>query len=221
MAPLRALLEDPAVPKVGQNAKYDLLVLRRAGITLSGLVSDTMVASYVLDPGRRSHGLDLLALEFLDHTMTSYQDLCGKGKAEVPFDVVPIACARDYSCEDADVTWQLEQRFRPQLEVQQIFDLYRDIEIPLIDNLTTGTGGVPINEDQIKALDTVLENLELIGSPALKAAIAAERTALDKPLEDFVGMSILQASTELLGAPSYLLFMPNVTRIDEEGQAAD
>ncbi len=132
MAPLRALLEDPAVPKVGQNAKYDLLVLRRAGLTLSGLVSDAMVASYVLDPGRRSHGLDLLALEFLDHTMTSYEDLCGKGKAEVPFDIVPIACARDYSCEDADVTWQLEQRFRPQLEAQQIYELYRDVEIPLI-----------------------------------------------------------------------------------------
>jgi len=132
MASLRALLEDPAVPKVGQNAKYDLLVLRRVGITLSGLVSDTMVASYVLDPGRRSHGLDLLALEFLDHTMTSYQDLCGKGKAEVPFDIVPIACARDYSCEEADVTWQLEQRFRPQLEVQQVYELYRDVEIPLI-----------------------------------------------------------------------------------------
>ena len=65
MAPLRALLEDPAVPKVAQNAKYDLLVLRRAGVTLRGLVSDTMLASYVLDPGRRSHGLDLLALEFL------------------------------------------------------------------------------------------------------------------------------------------------------------
>jgi DNA polymerase-1 len=132
MAPLRALLEDPAVQKVAQNAKYDLLVLRRVGLTLSGLVSDTMLASYVLDPGRRSHGLDLLALEFLDHTMTSYEDLCGKGKAELPFDVVPIACARDYSCEDVDVTWQLEQRFRPQLEVQQVYDLYRHVEIPLI-----------------------------------------------------------------------------------------
>jgi DNA polymerase I len=135
MAPLRALLEDPGVPKVAQNAKYDLLVMRRAGLTLSGLVSDTMLASYVLDPGRRSHGLDLLALEFLDHTMTSYEDLCGKGKAELPYDVVPIACARDYSCEDADVTWQLEQRFRPQLEVQQIYQLYRDVEIPLVQVL--------------------------------------------------------------------------------------
>jgi len=132
MAPLRALLEDPAVPKVAQNAKYDLLVLRRAGVTLSGLVSDTMLASYVLDPGRRSHGLDLLALEFLDHTMTSYEDLCGKGKQGLPYDVVPIGCARDYSCEDADVTWQLEQRFRPQLEAQQIYELYRDIEVPLV-----------------------------------------------------------------------------------------
>jgi DNA polymerase-1 len=132
MAPLRALLEDDTVPKVAQNAKYDLLVLRRAGITLRGLVSDTMLASYVLDPGRRSHGLDLLALEFLGHRMTSYDELCGKGKQQLPYDVVPINCARDYSCEDADVTWQLEQRFRPQLEAQQIHELYRDVEIPLV-----------------------------------------------------------------------------------------
>jgi DNA polymerase-1 len=132
MAPLRALLEDPGVPKVAQNAKYDMLVLRRAGITLRGLVSDTMVASYVLDPGRRSHGLDLLALEFLDHTMTSYDDLCGKGRQQLPYDMVPVDCARDYSCEDADVTWQLEQRFRPQLEAQQIHKLYSTVEIPLI-----------------------------------------------------------------------------------------
>jgi DNA polymerase-1 len=132
MVPLRALLEDPDVPKVAQNAKYDLLVLRRAGVTLSGLVSDTMLASYVLDPGRRSHGLDLLALEFLDHTMTTYEDLCGKGKQELPYDVVPISCARDYSCEDVDVTWQLEQRFRPQLEAQQLYELYRDVEVPLV-----------------------------------------------------------------------------------------
>ncbi|NUS34150.1 MAG: DNA polymerase I [Gemmatimonadaceae bacterium] len=132
MAPLRAVLEDPAVPKVAQDAKFDLLVLRRAGIALGGLVSDTMVASYVLDPGRRSHGLELLALEFLDHTLTSYEDLCGKGKQALGFDVVPVSCARDYAGEAVDVTWQLEQRFRPQLEAQQIYELYRDVEIPLI-----------------------------------------------------------------------------------------
>jgi DNA polymerase-1 len=112
-----------------------MLVLRRAGITLGGLVSDTMLASYVLDPGRRSHGLDLLALEFLDHTMTSYLDLCGKGKQALPYDVVPVACGRDYACETADVTWQLEQLFRPQLEAQQIYELYRDVEVPLVSVL--------------------------------------------------------------------------------------
>jgi DNA polymerase-1 len=132
MAPLRALLENPVIPKVAQNAKHHILLLRRVGIALRGLVSDTMLASYVLDPGRRSHELDLLALEFLDHTMTSYENLCGKGKQQLPYDVVPIDCARDYSCEIADVTWQLEQQFRPQLEAQQTHELYRDIEIPLV-----------------------------------------------------------------------------------------
>jgi DNA polymerase-1 len=153
MAPLRALLEDPSVPKVAQNAKYDLLVLRRAGIAVGGLVSDTMLASYVLDPGRRSHGLDLLALEFLDHQMTTYEALCGKGKTELPFDVVPIACARDYSCEDADVTWQLEQRFRPQLEAQQIYDLYRDVEVPLVGVLADlEWAGIEINRPWFASL---------------------------------------------------------------------
>jgi DNA polymerase-1 len=153
MAPLRALLEDPSVPKVAQNAKYDLLVLRRAGITVGGLVSDTMLASYVLDPGRRSHGLDLLALEFLDHQMTTYEALCGKGKAELPYDVVPIPCARDYSCEDADVTWQLEQRFRPQLEAQQIYDLYRNVEVPLVGVLADMEwAGIEINRPWFASL---------------------------------------------------------------------
>ena len=132
MAPLRALLEDATVPKVAQNAKYDQLALRRAGIELRGLEFDTMLASYVLDPGRRTHGLDLLALEFLGHKMTSFEELCGKGKDMVPYDEVPIECARDYSCEDADMTWRLREVFAPQLETLQLLPLLREIEVPLI-----------------------------------------------------------------------------------------
>ncbi len=132
MEPLRALLEDPDIPKIAQNAKHHILVLRRTDLVLGGLVSDTMLASYVLDPGRRSHELDLLALEFIDHSMTSQDDLCGKGKQQIAFDVVPVECARDFSCEIADVTWQLEQQFRPQLMAQQTYELFRDIEIPLV-----------------------------------------------------------------------------------------
>ncbi len=135
MAPLKALLEDPTVRKTAQNAKYDTLALRVAGVNLRGLDFDTMIASYVLDPGRRSHGIDLLALEFLDHKMTSLEELCGKGKDMIPFDQVPIECARDYSCEDADTTWRLREKFEPQLETLQLSRLFREIEMPLVDVL--------------------------------------------------------------------------------------
>jgi len=135
MAPLRALLEDPTVPKAAQNAKFDMLVLRGANVDLRGLDFDTMIASYVLDPGRRSHGLDLLALEFLGHKMTSFEDLCGRGKDAIPYDQVPVECARDYSCEDVDVTLQLREKFEPQLEALHLLPLFRDVEMPLVDVL--------------------------------------------------------------------------------------
>ena len=135
MKPLRDLLEDPAVKKAAQNAKYDLLVLRRHGVNLRGLDFDTMLASYVLDPGRRSHGLDVLALEFLDHTMISYADLCGKGRSAIPFDECPIDAAKDYSCEDADMTLQIRSIFEPQLETGQLQSLLENVEIPLVNVL--------------------------------------------------------------------------------------
>jgi len=135
LRPLRELLEDPSVRKVAQNAKYDLLVLRRAGVTLRGLDFDTMLASYVLDPGRRSHGLDMLAVEFLERGTTSYEELCGRGRDAITFDLVGIDAARDYSCEDADVTLQLRQVFEPQLEAMGLTALLRDMEVPLIDVL--------------------------------------------------------------------------------------
>jgi DNA polymerase-1 len=135
MRPLRELLEDPGVPKTLQNAKYDILTFRRAGITLRGLEFDTMLASYVLDPGRRSHGLDLLALELLDHRMISYEDLTGKGKGQLTFDVVPVEAATAYAAEDADMTLRLRGVLEPQLEGQGLTPLFRDIEVPLVDVL--------------------------------------------------------------------------------------
>ena len=135
MKPLVELLEDATVMKTAQNAKFDLLVLRAAGVTLRGLDFDTMIASYVLDPGRRSHGLDLLALEFLNHKMSSFEDLCGKGKDAIPYDQVPIECARDFACEDADMTWRLRELFEPQLETLQLTRLFHDVEIPLVEVL--------------------------------------------------------------------------------------
>lgn len=158
MTPLRALLEDASVMKSAQNAKFDLLALRKAGVNLRGLEFDTMLASYVLDPGRRSHRLDVLALEFLQHTMTSYEDLCGKGKDALRFDECPVEAARDYSCEDADVTLRLRGVFEPQLEKFALKDLLRDVEMPLVNVLAEMEWtGVAIDDDWFKSLKVRFE----------------------------------------------------------------
>ncbi len=132
LASLREILEDPAIAKIAQNGKYDLLVLEREGIHLTPLTFDTMIASYVLDPGRRSHGLDTLALEFLGHRMITYEEVCGRGKNAIGFDQVPIERATSYSCEDVDVTGRLATIFEEQLRQLQLMDLFRKIEIPLV-----------------------------------------------------------------------------------------
>ncbi len=158
LAPLKALLEDRSVKKTAQNAKNATLVLRVAGIDVQGLEFDTMVASYVLDPGRRSHELDLLALEFLDHKLTSFEELCGKGKTLIPFDQVPIDCARDYSCEDADVTWQLRERFEPQLDGLELARLFHDVEMPLVQVLAEMEWtGITIDVDWFASLKVRFE----------------------------------------------------------------
>ncbi|HEV2147781.1 MAG TPA: DNA polymerase I [Longimicrobiaceae bacterium] len=135
LAPLVEVLESAASEKVGQNLKYDLLVLRRAGVELAGVGFDTMVASYLLDPGRREHGLDSLALQYLDHRTVTYDEVAGKGKAQVPFAWVPLERARDYAVEDADVTLRLAELFAPELEKLHLDDLFRRIEMPLVEVL--------------------------------------------------------------------------------------
>ncbi len=155
MAPLRALLADATVQKIAQNAKYDLLVLRYAGVPLAGLVADTMLVSYILDPGRRSHGLDQLAFEHLGYTMTSYEQLCGKGRSQLPFDVVPVTAARDYSCEDVDITWRLMDLLAPRLADSAMQALFDEIEMPLVDVLADMEWeGVAIDLDWFASLKT-------------------------------------------------------------------
>jgi DNA polymerase-1 len=158
MASLRTLLEDPSVKKTAQNAKHERLTLRVAGVTLRGLDFDTMVASYVLDPGRRSHDLDVLALEFLGRQVTSVEALRGKGKDAIPFDQVPVEAARDFSCEAADVTWQLRERFAPQLDALQLARLFEDIEMPLVDVLAeVEWNGITINVPHFATLKARFE----------------------------------------------------------------
>jgi DNA polymerase-1 len=132
LAPLRALLADPGVPKAGHNIKFDWLILRRAGAPLAGVTYDSMLASFVLDPGRRSHALDELARERLGIEMQTYSGLVGKGRAERPFAEVPLADAARYCCADSETVLQLETAFRPELEDHRLLPLLDTIEIPLV-----------------------------------------------------------------------------------------
>jgi DNA polymerase-1 len=132
MEPLRALLTDAAVAKTGHNIKYDLLVLRREGIELAGVDFDTMLASYLLDPGRRSHALDAIAIEFLQRSMTSYDEVAGKGKQQIPFDRVTVQAATQYSAADADISITLRRLLEPRLAETNAAALLRDVELPLL-----------------------------------------------------------------------------------------
>lgn len=162
MAPLRALLEDPAVKKTAHNVKYDLLVFRRAGITLRGVEFDSMLASYVLDPSRRSHAIDALAVEFLGVAMTGYDELCGKGKQQMPYDEVPIVAARDYSCADSDIALRLRELFVPRLAEHDAEALLRDVELPLVDVLAEMEWtGITIDVPWFRSLKTRFEAARL------------------------------------------------------------
>ena len=135
MAPLYAMLADPAVPKVGHNIKYCWQVLRRSGVELAGVAYDTMLESFILDPGRRSHALDNLCLEHLGRTMKTYQEVVGRGKAEIPFGEVAVSMAADYCGADSATVLALHEHFIPAIREMQMEHLLRDVEMPLVEVL--------------------------------------------------------------------------------------
>ena len=172
---LRPVLEDPAIEKVGQNLKYDTIVLRGAGVTLSGMAFDTMVASYLLDAGQRSHNLDDLAKRYLGSGKTSISTLIGSGKSQRRMDEVPIALVAPYACDDALLVWQLRPLLARRLEQEGLKPLFTDLEIPLIEVLVElEYNGIRVDCDRLeqlsqrfsKQLDALeLEIYDLAGHP--------------------------------------------------------
>ncbi len=131
-APLVELLTDSGVPKAGHNIKYDWQVLRRAGVELAGVAYDSMLASFVVDPGRRSHGIDNLSLDLLGRPMQSYSDVAGKGKAEIPFAEVPVQAAANYCGADSATVLALREVLQPTLAAAELEPLVEEIELPLV-----------------------------------------------------------------------------------------
>jgi len=132
---LAVFLEDPKKQKTGHNIKYDALVLRNEGIMLKGIAFDSMVASYLLNPSRRQHGLDSLSLEYLQHQTIPITSLIGKGKNQISFADVPVKDAKDYACEDADISLRLRSEMVPKLGLLKLQSLLDEIEVPLISVL--------------------------------------------------------------------------------------
>jgi len=128
---LKPILEDAARPKLGQNAKYDMNVLSAHGITLRGLVHDTLLESYVLASTQR-HDMDTLARRHLGYETVRYEDIAGKGAKQIPFAQVDIDTATRYAAEDADITLRLHHALWPKLEAEpSLRRVYETIEIPL------------------------------------------------------------------------------------------
>ncbi len=133
---LRGVLEDAALPKSGQNVKYDLHVLWRHGVPVRGVAFDTMVADWCVDPGGRTHNIDEMALRRLGLRKIPTTELIGKGKSQITMAEVPVEDVAHYACEDADVALRLEHQIAPELVARGLDGLFRDVEVPLIPVLT-------------------------------------------------------------------------------------
>ena len=162
LARLKPLLESDAVLKVGQNIKYDLNILTRAGEVAGGLaigpVDDTMVMSFDLDAGRSEegmtgHGMDELAQRHLGHRTLTFKDICGSGKKAIPFGEVPLDRATRYAAEDADVTWRLHALLKPRLAEEAATRIYERVDRPLIPVVAAmERAGIKVDRERLAGL---------------------------------------------------------------------
>lgn len=135
LAALQPILEDARIAKVGQNAKYDMVVLRGAGVRMRNVTFDTMVADYLLAPGERSHGINDLAKRYLNHEMIKIQELIGTGRKQKRMDQVPVPLVTQYAGEDALVPLQLAEILDRRLSEEGFEDLFYTLEMPLVEVL--------------------------------------------------------------------------------------
>jgi DNA polymerase-1 len=205
LAAIRPLLASPRHLKIGQNLKFDILVLARAGVEVHGPLYDTMLASYLANPAAKSHGMDSLAAELLDYRTISYSEVAGSGKKQVGFEEVDVERATVYAGEDADITLRLYEKLRPMVAEQQQEKLFNEVEMPLLEVLVDmEQAGIRIDPDFLGSLSAEMEKKlavleqqihELaggafnIGSPKQLGEVLFERLGLPKGKKTKTGWS--------------------------------
>ena len=154
---LKPLLEDASVKIIGQNIKFDFIVLFKYGIRISSM-EDTMLMSYILDAGKNRHNMDTLSEIHLNHKTISYKDLVGSGKKEINFSEVDIEKAKDYAAEDADITFRLYKKFLKSLKEEKMTNIYEAFEKPMIEILANmEIEGIKIDNKFLKVLSSKFE----------------------------------------------------------------
>jgi DNA polymerase-1 len=229
---LKPFLENEKYGKVGQNLKYDISVLQEMGIRVRGIAADTMVADYVLDPESR-HNLQTLAATHLGYTVTTYEEVCGKGKDQISFDQVPIETATRYSAEDALIALRLWRVLRPKLEAEGLMKIFTDVDLPLVDILSRmEEQGVCIDVDYLKKVSAEFQR-ELTGieekvatftkgpvnlnSPKQLAVLLFEELKLPTQSKTKTGYStdakVLESLAELHEVPRLLLEYREISKL--------
>jgi DNA polymerase-1 len=156
-ATLGPLFADQRIRKIGHNLKYDMIVMRNAGMDVTGPLFDTMVAAFVTDPARLSYGLDRLVQDYLGHEMIPITDLIGKGRDQLRIDQVPLEHVAEYAAEDADYTGRLARLIEPRLAPYGVERLFVETEMPLLRVLTDMEyAGVAIDAAFLEEMSTRL-----------------------------------------------------------------
>jgi len=158
LAKMKNIFQRRTIKKIGQNIKYEYIILKNADIKTDGIYFDTMVASYLVNPSRINHSLGELSIEYLNHKMMPIEELIGKGKKAVTMDKVEIDKVARYCCGDSDVTFRLKDILEKKLKEKDVEDLFFKIEMPLVEVLASmEIAGVGLDQAYLKKISKDME----------------------------------------------------------------
>jgi DNA polymerase-1 len=220
---LAPIFNSPDLCVIGQNIKYEVMVLANYNVEFKGRLHDTMLESYLLDANLHRHNLDDLADRHLQHKMITFEEVTGKGKNRISFAEVPLAEALRYAAEDADATLQVHHKISPDLVANNLLALYETIELPLCRTLARmERHGVKINTDYLKVLnDRLLEELDALQANIYHLAGQEfninSTQQLSKILFDDLGITVAKKKTKT-GFSTDASVLEKIARVEPIGR---